>query len=71
MKLRQKIKQRHMWFSLWQHELSPINQTKFDTSQGQRTINTVVLAEQRRLCYQFVIVKIKAGNALCFWNKLK
>jgi len=27
MKLRRKkIKQRHMWFSLWQHELAPVNQ---------------------------------------------
>lgn len=27
MKLRRKkIKQRHMWFSLWQHESSPANQ---------------------------------------------
>lgn len=27
MKLRRKkIKQRHMWFSLWQHELSPVHQ---------------------------------------------
>ncbi|ACQ93070.1 hypothetical protein Tola_1455 [Tolumonas auensis DSM 9187] len=27
MKLRRKkIRQRHMWFSLWQYELSPVNQ---------------------------------------------
>ncbi len=23
---RKKIRQRHMWFSLWQYELSPVNQ---------------------------------------------
>jgi|GEM_PF-3980664 hypothetical protein len=23
---RKKIRQRHMWFSLWQHELTPENQ---------------------------------------------